>query len=170
MGKKYDFFYITEKQVEVLRKLCPLNTFNTIAPSDLIQLKILPESLLEKTTSILIVASGSSDCEAYYMLNLNRADPKDNAIDQMPFGFICSGSTPLTRGYLTQHGDWTGRTHEPKEEFWNCASGSNINSFFPLAEMPQEKSGNIENLEIVSQNEAFSDLVSNLRKKLKNEK
>ncbi len=98
------------------------------------------------------------------MINGNRVDFKDNAIDQMPFGFISSGVTPTTNGCLVQHGDWHRRTVYPPENFWNYASISGIGNCFPLSELPGDKSGSISDLKIDSQKDAFYDLISELKK------
>jgi len=152
--------------IQELRKICPLNEYRVIRPDELKQLKLLPDALLDKMDSVLLACSGSSEDRACYMLNGNRVDFKDGAIDQMPFAFFCSGSTPLTSGSLTQHGDWTNRSDKsPPLEFWEQISSSGIGQCFPLQEMPTRHSGRIDDLNIKSQWDAFEDSVSYLKKK-----
>lgn len=151
--------------IQELRKICPLNEYRVIRPDELKPLKLLSDALLDKMDSVLLACSGSSEDRACYMLNGNRVDFKDSAIDQMPFAFFCSGSTPLTSGSLTQHGDWSNRSDKtPPLEFWEQISSSGIGQCFPLQEMPTSPSGSIIDLKIKSQLDAFEDSVSHLKK------
>lgn len=165
-SKKYNYFDIREESIKKLRELCPLNEFRKLQPDELKSLNLLPKALVDKYDSIFLLSSGSNNSEAYYMLNGNRVDYNDNAIDQMPFGVVCSGSNPITNGVLIQHGDWEDRTHNPTEDFWTHISESGIGSCYPLQEMPEEDSGSLNQLKIKSQQDAFSDLVEKLKKNL----
>ena len=164
--KKYDYSSIEIESVKNLREICPLNEFRIVCPNVIKSLNLIPDSLLNKYESILIVASGSHSCEAYFMLNGNRVDFRDNSIDQMPFGFICSGTNPLTSATLTQHSDWSGRTHNPPDAFWSHLFASGIGNSYPFQEMPSNESGRINELNIQSQQDAFSDLVTELKRNL----
>lgn len=167
--KEYNYFEIDEDQVKSVKTLCPRNSYRIVEPDTVKQLKILPEDLVNKYVSVLIVSSGSSDSDMAYMLNGNRVEQKPLEIDQMPFGFICSGSTPLTSGSLIQHGDWSSRTITPPDSFWDTISHSGINTLYPISEMPSESSGSLDQLKIDSQMSAFTDLVIELRKSLHEE-
>ncbi len=153
--------------IQELRNLCPLNEYRILRPEELKSLNLLPDTLLDKMDSILLVCSGSSEDMACFMMNGNRVDFKDDAVDQMPFAFFCSGSTPLTSGSLTQHGDWPSRSDKsPPQEFWDQISSSGIGQCFPLPEMPVCHSGSISDLKIKSQWDALEDSVSILKKNL----
>jgi hypothetical protein len=164
--KKYDYFKIDQNSIMNLKNICPRNEFRKVNPNVLKTLNFLPSDLVSKYDSVLIVSSGSSESEIYYMMNGNRVDIKDKAIDQMPFGIICSGSDALTSGSLIQHGDWSGRTHKPSDQFWNYLSSSGIGNLYPITELPLQNSGSIKDLKIQSQNSAFSDLIKHLKEML----
>jgi hypothetical protein len=51
------------------------------------------------------------------MLNLNRVDPNDHAVDQQLFAIAFMGDTSAPSGVLVQHGDWEGRTSHPAAAF-----------------------------------------------------
>jgi hypothetical protein len=164
--KQYDYSGVKKTQVDSLLNICPLNTYRRINPDIIRPLKLLSDSLLDKFDSILLVTSGLASDYAI-MVNGNRIDFKDSAIDQMPFGIICSGSEPLTSGSLIQHGDWLGRTTYPPDSYWTHLSNSGIGNYYPLDEMPIEESGSVNDLKIQSQHDSINDLVTNLKKTFK---
>lgn len=164
MSKKYSYFKISNKKTRTLQEFCQPNTFRLANQEDMMKIDILPPDLVKKCDNILIVASGSNDTAlSYYMLNCGRIDEKYNAIDQEPLGLICSGSDAYTSGCLIHHGNWINRTTYLTDEFWECISVSGIGNCYPLAEIPQKKSGSISELKIDSQNQAFDELIVKLK-------
>lgn len=143
--------------------LCPPNEYRVVSPENLPN--VLSSGLVNKYNSILVMASGSYSVEGtvYFMSNGNRIDKTE--IDQMPFGIAFIGSEPYPNGCLVQHADHFNRTIKPDDTFWSHISESGINSRYPLSELPTNDSGSIEDLNISSQQEAFSNLVKTLKEK-----
>ena len=161
--KKYSWFNVSNVQRKEFEELCPVNEFRIVKPSELPS--IIPEELRNKFDSVLIVASGSSSNNvAYYMINGNRVDFKDNSIDQEPFGLAFIGEIAAASGSLIHHGDWKNRTTEPPDEFWDYVSASEIGNCYPLSELPTEPSGSIKDLNVISQKEAFKDLITQIKR------
>lgn len=79
--KHYDDSNVEDETIKGLRQLCPLNEFRVIRPDNLKSLNLEFKDLLDKIDSVLLVCSGSSESEAYYMTNLNRVDFKPKEID-----------------------------------------------------------------------------------------
>lgn len=141
--------------------LCPPNEYRVISSQNLPN--ALSSGLVNKYNSVFIMASGSYNDEGtvYYMANGNRVDKGE--IDQMPFGIAFIGSEPYPSGCLVQHADHVNRTIVPDDTFWDHISESGINSRYPISELPANDSGSIEDLNISSQQEAFSNLVKTLK-------
>lgn len=57
--KEYNYLSLEEKPVEELKKLCPINEFRVVGLEELKNLKILPELLVNKYDSAVIMASGA---------------------------------------------------------------------------------------------------------------
>jgi len=162
MAKKYDWFDISNEKREEWEKLCPVNEFRIVKPNQVPS--IIPESLVEKFDSVLIVSSASTAGQvAYYMANGNRVDFKAGEIDQMPFGLAFVGASAIPSGALIQHGDWANRSTKPPPDFWTHVSESGIGRCYPLSELPSSSSGSIHELKIDSQHKAFDKIVSILK-------
>ncbi len=159
---KFDWFDISDQKRSDWAMLCEPGCYKTIERSGLPD--ILPEALKEKLDSALIMASGTLTGTVYYVVNANRVDYKDGAIDQQPFGLAFVGDDPIGSGCLVQHGTWSGRTTEPPEEFWQVIEESGIGHRFPLPELPEKPYGKIEELKKPSHNAAFSTVVNRLKK------
>ena len=157
-----NWFNIEGEDRQAWEQLCPVDEFRIVSPDQLPG--PLPQALTNKYNSVLIVASGSPQGIAYYMVNGNRVDAKDSAVDQMPFGLAFIGDNPIPSGCLIQHGTWPNRTVRPPNEFWNHILASGIDSHYPLSEMPTEATGRITDLKIESQNEAFGAVVTTLQR------
>lgn len=163
MAQKYDWFDISNEQRTEWERLCPVNEFRIVRPDQLPS--IIPRALTQKYDSVLIIASGSvSKDVAYYMVNGNRVDFKPQEVDQMPFGVAFVGNSAVASGSLIQHGRWSKRTTKPPPEFWTYVSSSGIGNCYPLDELPNSPSGSIQDLKIASQNDAFGNIVSILRR------
>ena len=60
--------------------ICPVGDYRVIQAEDVPS--IISPALVEKGHSFLIMASGSTAGTAYFMINTNRIDEKDGAIDR----------------------------------------------------------------------------------------
>lgn len=159
---KYKWFEISHENREEWESLCPPNEYRVVDPTLLPS--IIPIALKNKLNSALIIASGEANGIVFYMINLMRVDTKDAAIDQQPFGLAFVGDTPIPSGCLIDHGNWQGRTIKPPSDFWSLISKSGIRSVYPLAEMPRNSFGNIRDLQVTSQEEAFNTIVLQLKR------
>jgi hypothetical protein len=132
--------------------LCRAGTWRVASPKELEGL--LPQSLLNKANSILLLASASKDATAY-VANINRVDFPASAIDQEPYILAFDHSASTANGGFIHHGDWTGRTHEPGKQFFDAVSASGIQAHYPLQEMPPSGSGQLDDLKVSSHKAAF---------------
>jgi hypothetical protein len=153
---KYNWFNISKEDREKWEALCPPEEYRVMSANVLKGL--LPDGLINQYNSVLIMASGTSNGNVYYMANGNRVDDPDRAIDQMPFGLAFIGNNPIPSGCLLQHGDWGNRTIYPPQDFWGHVTASGISSYYPHSEMPPNLAGKIPDLKIDSQNAAFEKL------------
>jgi len=156
-GIRYDWFNTENEDRTKWEALCPSGEYR-IYPGTVLS-GLLPDALISQYNSVFIMASGILSGNVYYMVNGNRVDYRDNAIDQMPFGLAFVGDGPIPSGCLIQHGDWDDRTTYPPQEFWDLVTLSGTNSYYPLSEIPVNPVGKITDLSIDSQNEAFGKLV-----------
>ena len=162
---KYDFFNIDNEDRGKWDKICPPDEYRVYTGDEVDQLflNLVPPELYSKFTSVLVVSSSTDSGKVYFMLNGNRIDNKDQAIDQMPFGFAFIGDYVSGSGCLIQHGNWHNRTIKPTTDFWNHITTSGSTKLYPLSEMPENKEGPISDLKIDSQNAAFGTLINKLR-------
>ena len=125
---KYDFVNIDNEDRGKWDKICPQEEYRIYTGDEVDQLfvNLLPPELYSKFTSVLVVSSSTDNGKVYFMLNGNRIDNKDKAIDQMPFGFAFIGDSVSGSGCLIQHGSWFNRTIKPTTDFWShiATSGS----------------------------------------------
>ena len=159
--KQYDYFDVSKEKKADWEKICPVDEYRVLSGSQITTL--LPEKLTNQYDSVIVVASGSNDGTAYYMMNGNRVDFKDQAIDQMPFALAFIGDEPVISGSLVQHGDWTDRTVPMPSDFQSYVQASGIGALYPLHELPQNNSGSIEELIGTSQEAAFKDVFASIR-------
>ena len=159
--QRYSWFDITNVHREDLENICKPNSWCIISPSQLPSW--FPNGLKSKLDSVLVVASQSFDGIAFWMFNANRVDPRQHAIDQNPVSIAFSGSDPIGSGCIIQHGTWSNRTIEPPEEFWNYSSSSGIGNCYPITELPNRASGNIDELQTRSNLEAFQNCVNGIK-------
>lgn len=156
-----DWFNISNEERSKWESLCPPNTYIITSGSALFGL--LPDDLINKFNSVLVAGSATSNGGVYYLMNCNRVDDKDKAIDQMPFGVLFLHNNPSGSACLIQHGNWEGRTTKPPLDFWEQIEESGISSYYPLSEMPKNNSGNLSELKIESHNSAFNEVIKYLK-------
>jgi len=144
--------------LQALRSLCPEGQYRVLVPEQLPS-GMFSESLIAKTHSILVTCSGTDAGRVYMMLNLNRQDK--NEIDQMPYGIALEGHRTLPSGVLVQHGDYhQDRTTKLPNDFYQFVASSGT---YPLQTMPPADDGQLSDLKIGSQNEAFKLLVETIQ-------
>lgn len=132
------------------KALCDEGTFQRVSPSALSDL--LPESLLAKANSVLVMASGIS-LISVYVTNLNRVDKTE--IDQHPYIIAFDHNASTTSGGFIDHGKWDNRSNKHSKDFFDLVAASGITAYYPLAEMPSATSGLLDDLKIDSQRNAF---------------
>lgn len=140
-----------------LVSICPPGDYRVVDAAA-IPAGIISPGLLQKTTSIFIMCSGTDSGRLYIMMNMNRVDGPN--IDQMPYAIAYDGSTPIPSGVLIQHANYPGRTTPTPPGFHRFVAGSGI---YPLSELPTIRTGRIGDLRIGSQEHAFRLLVSGIQ-------
>jgi len=107
--QKYTFIEIPDHSFDEWRDICEPGHYRIVDPYDLPP--AIPDTLKAKCSHAVLVASGEVGTSTVWcMANLNRLDKKDNAIDQMPFGFVIQNEKCFPSGCLIDHGDWDVRT------------------------------------------------------------
>jgi hypothetical protein len=104
---RYSYFDTSSHDRATWEGLCPPGQFRVVQPAALSGL--LPDGLLAKADSVLMVASGGPQGIVVYMANVHRVDYKASGIDQEPFGIVFYGDTPAQSGVLVHHGNWVER-------------------------------------------------------------
>jgi hypothetical protein len=132
--------------------LCAEGTWRRTTPDVLPN--SFPKALLGKTNSVLLMAAGSG-LASVFVVNLNRVDFSASAVDQEPYIAVFDHSAPSASGGFVHHGSWVGRTDVPDSAFFDAVSASGIQAYYPLSQMPMSASGQLEELPISSQKEAF---------------
>ncbi len=135
-------------------------SFHVVAPSAVAGL--LPNGLIAKSNSILVMASGSANVSVF-VANINRVDMPASAIDQQPYIVAFDHSASAASGGFIDHGDWANRTDRPGSDFFKLISASGIAAYYPLATMPSAASGPLDELHIDSQKSAFWKTLSALQ-------
>jgi hypothetical protein len=124
---------------------------------------IIPEDLLKKAHSIVLMSAASSPQQSVFVANINRVDKPASAVDQEPFIAVFDHSSTTASGGFVHHGNWPGRTDKPGPAFLTAIAASGINTHFPLSEMPTSGSGLLNELKVDSQNQAFWTALSALK-------
>ncbi len=156
----FDWKSTPEVDLDMFSGLCPDGEYRVLTP-DQFPPGIFSDSLLAKIHSILVTASGTESGRVYMMCNLNREDKTE--IDQMPYGIAIEGHNTLPSGILVQHGDYhADRTTDLPHDFYEFVS---VSGTYPLKTMPPSDSGQLSDLTIGSQKEAFNLLIDEIRGK-----
>jgi hypothetical protein len=142
------------------QRICSEGTWATTEPSAFSGL--IPDSLLSKTNSVFVMASGSP-LASVFVANLNRVDKPPSAIDQEPYILAFDHSASAASGGFVHHGNWQSRTTFPGKGFFDAIAASGIRAHYPLQEMPTTASGYINDLAVDSQKAAFWTALSALR-------
>jgi hypothetical protein len=157
---KFSWVSIDDESRSEWEKLCPIGEYRVIQAEDVPP--IVPAPLVEKGHSFLVMASGSPTGTAIYMVNTNRLDTKDRAIDQEPFGLAFVGNNPVYSGCFIHHGTWEGRTRSVPKGFIDGISSSTLDESYCVTSIPNEPAGKIEDLSVDSQQKAFQHLLDKL--------
>ena len=148
------------------KKLCSEpDSYTMPAPKDFSGL--LPSNFLEKTNEVVLMEKETAG-SSVFVANFNRIDANSSGsqIDQHPYIVAFDHSGSKCKGGFLDHGDWRNRTvtfDDP--ELWTIISGSGLLNHLPFAQFPEKQSGSIEELEVISQNEAFSTSLKLLENK-----
>jgi hypothetical protein len=70
---------------------------------------------------------------------------------------------------LIQHGDYENRTTYPPDDFWEQVRQSGIYNYYPLQELPEKTAGNLSELKIKSQLDAFEILRTQIEPLIEND-
>lgn len=165
---KFDWFNVDNENLDHWKTICPPGEYRVYSKTEF-QVKLpnlLPEALTNKYDSVIIAGSATQGGTIIYMVNGNRIDCSGSAIDQMPLGLAFVGNTTAGSACLMQHGSYEGRTTTPPSDFWGHVSASQIDNYYPLAEIPTEPTGKLSDLNIDSQNKAFGKLREKLEENL----
>ena len=148
------------QEYEKWRGLCLEGHWKRVPASDLEGM--LPQPLLEKTNTVLILSSGTPKASAY-VTNLYRVDQKDGSIDQEPYVVTFDHSASQAQGYFVHHGEWPGRSLRPDPDFFNAVSASGIHIHYPYASIPSGSSGPMSDVHAHEEAGAFWETMKKLR-------
>ena len=141
-------------EVEKWRSICPEGEYRVVAPEKLSGL--LPNDLLQKINSALVIASASASPPAtVFLANTNRIDRPTSSIDQEPYLAVFFHSASAASGGFVHHGGWSGRTTKMKKDFFEAIHASGIDVRYPLKEMPPSDAGPIDKLTVDSHHQAY---------------
>lgn len=142
---RFDYLNTSQEDFSVWESLCPVGEFRLLPSGSLPS--VVPEKLRDKCVDSLLMASGSKDDGvSYFVVNLERKDPADRAIDQQPFCLVFSGSVAAPSGCLVQHGDWSDRTVHVPQSFFPGVQKTGIAPYLELLEIPTARSGSLNEL------------------------
>ncbi|MCK4302846.1 MAG: hypothetical protein KAY24_01255 [Candidatus Eisenbacteria sp.] len=158
---KHSWIPIRTETRRAWEEVCPVGEYRVIQASDVPS--VIPSALVDKGHSFLIMASVSTSGPAYYMVNINRLDIKDRAIDQEPLGLAFVGEDPVASGCFIHYGTWDGRTRAIPQGFLDAITASSLDSCHAVTSIPSEPAGKISDLQISSQRTAFRRLVGQLQ-------
>lgn len=148
---KCQFFHLEKDKVEEVRHICDTGRYCVCDQSSIPS--VVPENLKQKCHGAVVVAS-TCDTGVVYSINLHRIDPKDKAIDQMPFALIAVPDMAAS-SCLLHHADYEGRTTHPDEAFWNIVNASGIEQYVQIPEPPPNKQGPLSELKGSSHEKGF---------------
>jgi hypothetical protein len=167
---EFNWFPLNNEQISFYRERCPDNEYRVFSVSD--DLPGIPSGLKKKCSTIILAASGDANGRVFFMANMIRPDlkdPKGNALDQMPLGFVLDSQSPKLSGVLVQHGDWDERTTYPAPSAWTDAMSGKYEVLKDLLIMPSSSAGRIQYLNCASQKQAFSVIIKSLASIIKGE-
>ncbi len=145
--------------------LCPVNEYYILTGVE--SLPGISPGLVKKSDTFFLACSGDGKDQVYYMANMQRKDLKDQAIDQMPFGFLINSSiTGSMSAALIQHGNWEGRTVHPPISAWDEILSGNYTQYQNLQILPLNQTGSIYDIRDTSQEKAFTTLISGLNEEI----
>ena len=148
---KSQFFHLEKEKVNEVRKICDPGTYCVLGQDSIPS--VIPEKLKEKCQAAVVVAS-TCDTGVVYSINLQRIDPKDKAIDQMPFALVAVPNTAAS-SCLLHHADYQGRTTYPDDGFLQMVNASGIEQFVQLSESPPNRKGPLSELKGSSHEKGF---------------
>ena len=152
------------REFEWWNNLCPGGHWKQVSPS--VFEGILPQGLLVKTNSALVMSSDSGDATAF-VTNLLRVDTGASAIDQEPLILTFDHSLSEVNGYFVHHGDWEGRSEYPGDTFFAAIEASGIEFHYPYDVIPAGSSGLMADLESHSGADEFWKDMKEIRLKNK---
>lgn len=125
------------------QELCPKNQRRRLSPTQFYG--VLPDDLLDKTNTVLVMSSDSSDASVY-VANIYRVDPEASAIDQEPYIVTFNHRVSIASGYFVNHGDWDDRTIHPDTVFFEAIAASGIDQHYPYESIPPGSAGPMSDL------------------------
>ena len=141
-------------EFEKWSSVCPEGEYRVVAPEKLSGL--LPNDLLQKINSALVISSASASLPAtVFLANANRIDRPSSSIDQEPYLAVFFHSVSAASSGFVHHGGWSGRTTRMENDFIEAIHASGIDVRYPLGEMPPCNAGPIDTLKVNSQHEAY---------------
>ena len=158
---KSNWISIDDEKRSDWEAICPVGEYRVIQPKDVPS--IIPRELVDKGHSFLVMAFSSPNGTVIYMVNINRIDKKERAIDQEPCGIAFVGNEPVHSGCFIHHGNWKGRTRYIPEEFIDVVSGTALAACYSVTSIPSDPIGKIKDLEISSQRDALHQLMETIR-------
>jgi hypothetical protein len=159
---QYSYFDISSESFQDWRSLCPVGEYRVLPAGSMPA--IVPAGLMQKADSIVIVASGTQEGTAFYMVNINRVDHRAQAIDQQPFLLAFVGTLPVGSGVLVHHGNWTDRTTRPPAAFWHYMQHSGIGAVWSISTLPVNSAGSLSELANPSHGSAFRAGLSEIQR------
>ena len=163
---KRDWSPLSNAQMQIYRDLCPDYQYRVFKLD--FALPGVSKGLTDQCPVVLMASSRDENGRVYFMANLHRPDPKDpkgNAIDQMPFGFVFDNDSPMLSGALIQHGNWDDRTTYPAASAWDNVVDGISKQYADLGIVPALSAGSIYDLHGTTQEGAFSTLINALSAK-----
>lgn len=161
-----DWSPLSNTQMQIYRDLCPDDQYRVFKMD--FDLPGVSKGLTDQCPVVLMASSRDENGRVYFMANLHRPDPKDpkgNAIDQMPFGFVFDNDSPMLSGALIQHGNWDDRTTYPAASAWDDVVHGISTQYAALGIVPTLSAGSIYDLHGTTQQGAFCTLINALSAK-----
>lgn len=128
----------------------------------------IPDGLVSKIDSAMVIVSGSEAVQTVAVWNNFRVDERPQSIDEHPFAVILISGSVFPSGSIVDHGDWPGRTSPITPEMSAHIHSSGIGDYF-LANPPEGvSSGSLEELSD-GKKEAFVHCLKSLTQKINEE-